>query len=119
MRSQYTISTCSCISKKRGGKKQINQYIILGLIGKGNFAKVKKIFNKDTKETLAMKVINKQQLRKRAVGPGTTRFTAVEKEVAIMKKISHPFILKLIEIIDDPDHHKQYLIQEFVAKGDL
>lgn len=36
-----------------------------------------------------------------------------------MKKMSHPYVLKLVEIIDDPNHHKQYLIQEYVVNGDL
>ena len=36
-----------------------------------------------------------------------------------MKKMYHPHIVRLIEIIDDPNHHKQYLIQEFIPNGDL
>ena len=36
-----------------------------------------------------------------------------------MKKMGHPYVLKLIEVIDDPNHHKQYLIQEYVPNGDL
>ena len=36
-----------------------------------------------------------------------------------MKKMGHPHIVKLFEIIDDPDHHKQFLIQEYVQGGDL
>ena len=36
-----------------------------------------------------------------------------------MKKMGHPYIVKLIEIIDDPNHHKQFLIQEYVPNGDL
>lgn len=78
LRSQYTISTCSCVSKKSsGGKKQINQYIILNQIGKGKFAKVKKIINMDTKEYFAMKIINKQLLRKRSISKNKTQFSQV------------------------------------------
>jgi serine/threonine protein kinase len=36
-----------------------------------------------------------------------------------MKKMGHPYIVKLIEIIDDPNHNKQFLIQEYVSNGDL
>jgi [calcium/calmodulin-dependent protein kinase] kinase len=39
--------------------------------------------------------------------------------MAIMKKLDHPFILKLFEIIDDPNEKKLYLITEFVKNGNL
>lgn len=57
-----------------------------------------------------MKVINKQQLKKRMMGPKKSQFNMVEKEIAIMKKMGHPHIVKLIEVIDDPNHNKQFLI---------
>lgn len=66
-----------------------------------------------------MKIINKQRLKRRSIAPKKSQFTLVEKEVAIMKKMNHPYVLRLVEIIDDPNHHKQYLIQEFVANGNL
>ena len=36
-----------------------------------------------------------------------------------MKKMGHPYIIKLIEIIDDPDNKKLYLIQELIRNKDL
>lgn len=39
--------------------------------------------------------------------------------MAIMKKLDHPYLVKLIEIIDDPKEKKLYLITEFVKKGNL
>lgn len=36
-----------------------------------------------------------------------------------MKKLDHPYILKLLEIIDDPDHYKIYLVMEYIKKGSL
>jgi hypothetical protein len=62
LRSQYTISTHSCISTKTGGKKQINQYVTVDQIGRGAFAKVKKIIDTESRELYAMKVINKDRL---------------------------------------------------------
>lgn len=66
-----------------------------------------------------MKIISKYCLQKKKLAPQKSQFTQVEKEVAIMKKMGHPYIVKLIEIIDDPSHHKQFLIQEYVPNGDL
>lgn len=34
--------------------------------------------------------------------------------MAIMKKLDHPHLVKLFEIIDDPKANKLYLITEFV-----
>jgi hypothetical protein len=53
-----------------------------------------------------MKVINKQQLKKKKLGPKKSQFMMVEKEIAIMKNMGHPYVVKLIEVIDDPNHNK-------------
>ena len=36
-----------------------------------------------------------------------------------MKKLDHPNTVKLIEVIDDPDNDKLFLIMELVKKGAL
>ena len=38
-------------------------------------------------------------------------------EVAIMKKLNHPHVVNLIDVIDDPKAKHMFLIQEFCAKG--
>jgi len=53
-----------------------------------------------------MKVINRERLRRKSISPKKTQYSLIEKEMAIMKKLSHPYIIKLIEIIDDPLHYK-------------
>ena len=47
----------------------------------------------------------------------TNAFGLLEREVAIMKKIDHPHIVKLYEVIDDPDDHKIYMVMEYMQKG--
>jgi len=34
-----------------------------------------------------------------------------------MKKLDHPNIVKLHEVIDDEEYHKIYLIMDFVRRG--
>lgn len=66
-----------------------------------------------------MKIINKARLKRQKLAPKQNQFDKVEKEVAIMKKMGHPNVVKLVEVIDDPDHHKQFLVLELVTAGDL
>jgi serine/threonine protein kinase len=48
-------------TKTRDGKKKINQYIVMKMIGKGNFGKVKLVYNTDeNNKQYAMKSIPKK-----------------------------------------------------------
>ena len=70
----------------------------------------------------AMKIMNKRKLRRKTIGPGmsnSNEYDNVKQEMAIMKKLDHPYILKLYEIIDDPESQKLYLIIELVRNGSL
>ena len=66
--------------------------------------------------------MNKHKLRRKTIGPGLesgNEYDNVKQEMAIMKHLDHPFILKLYEIIDDEESHKLYLITELVRNGSL
>ena len=43
----------------------------------------------------------------------------VAREVAVMKKISHPNIIKLYEVLDNPNQEKIYLILEYAHNGNI
>jgi [calcium/calmodulin-dependent protein kinase] kinase len=43
----------------------------------------------------------------------------MRQEIAIMKKLKHPNVLRLFEVIDAPDANELYLILEYMRKGDL
>ena len=118
--SQLTISTHSCISQRKSGKKLINNYLVTNInLGRGAFAKVKEVLHVDTKEHFAMKVIDKKKLQNKRLSATKSQMHMIEKEKIIMKKMGHPYIIKLIEIIDDPDNKKLYLIQELIKNKDL
>lgn len=50
-----------------------------------------------------MKIFAKEMLKKRKGGnTSETYFEDIKREIAIMKKLSHPNVLKLFEVLDDP-----------------
>jgi serine/threonine protein kinase len=47
----------------------------------------------------------------------TNMLENVQKEIAIMKKISHPNCVHMYEVIDDPNNNKLYIRLEYVEGG--
>lgn len=71
----------------------------------------------ETKEQYAVKISNKNRLKKKMLTRSKSAYSLLAKEVAIMKKMDHPNIVRLVEVIDDPNHNKLYIAMEFVKKG--
>lgn len=90
----------------------INQYVMCKHLGKGNFGKVKLVWNIHDQKFYAMKVMSKSMLqRRRTLGKGEVRssWDNVKKEVAIMKKLHHDNVVRLFEVIDDARKDKLFL----------
>ncbi|CDW87678.1 protein kinase domain containing protein [Stylonychia lemnae] len=119
IKSTKSITTISAISSKVNGKTCINQYLIIQPIGRGKFAKVVMCIDQNTQQQYAMKIMNKKKLKKIFVGKNKFAYDAVETEMAILKKLDHPNIVRLYEIIDDPKHDKLYLITDLIKNGTL
>jgi len=48
----------------------------------------------------------------------TTALDQVYEEIEIMKKMDHPNVIKLVEVIDDPSSDKLYLIMPLAEYGE-
>jgi serine/threonine/tyrosine protein kinase RAD53 len=79
------------------------------VVGQGAFAVVKKAVERSTGKTYAVKIISKRKVMGNVDG--------VARELEILEKLDHPYIVKLRGFFEDEDNH--YLVMEFVSGGDL
>ncbi|XP_078523632.1 calcium/calmodulin-dependent protein kinase kinase 2 isoform X2 [Lissotriton helveticus] len=113
---------------------QLNQYKLKDEIGKGSYGVVKLAYNEDDNTYYAMKVLSKKKLMRQAGFPrrppprgaktvpeGCSQpkgpIERVYQEIAILKKLDHPNVVKLVEVLDDPSEDHLYMVFELVKKG--
>ena len=46
-------------------------------------------------------------------------FLQVYREIAILKKIDHPNVVKLVEVVDDPGEDNLYMVFELLERGEV
>ncbi|XP_074294849.1 serine/threonine-protein kinase GRIK2-like [Silene latifolia] len=109
--------TCKLVrSEDENGNKMINEYVRECKIGSGSYAKVVLYRSSIDGINYAIKAFHKSHLLKQRVAPSETAMTDVLREVLIMKIVSHPNIVNLIEVIDDPDTDHFYMVLEYVEE---
>ncbi|KAL8029818.1 hypothetical protein ABFS82_14G244600 [Erythranthe guttata] len=101
-------------SEDENGNKTINDYIRERKIAAGSYGKVVLYRSRLDGTRYAIKAFHKSHLLKQRVGPSETAMTDVFREVLIMKVLSHPNIVNLVEVIDDPTADHLYLVLEYV-----
>jgi len=77
-------------------------------LGEGSYGTVSKATSKNTGQIRAVKTVGKTQVK------DVAKF---KREIAIMKKMDHPFIIKLYETFED--HKNIYLVLELCTGGEL
>ena len=88
------------------------KYQTIKMIGKGSFARVYLVENKDTKERFAVKAFSKDYLLTQAKGK-----ESLINEIEIMQKLKHPYIMSLEEIHESKN--SIYLVLELLEGGEL
>ena len=102
------------------GRKFINNYEVIEEIGRGVHGKVKLARTTDSHENVAIKIIPRFS-KTRRLGKVTAK-SPVNKtkcEIAILKKVRHPNVVALLEVIDDPELKKIYMVLEHVELGEV
>lgn len=102
------------------GRKLINQYEIINEIGRGTYSKVKVARSLEREDYyVAIKIVPRFS-KKRLLGRATAQpEEKIRREIAILKKVRHPNIVGLLEIIDDPELKKIYLVLEYAELGEV
>ncbi|XP_054467892.1 calcium/calmodulin-dependent protein kinase kinase 2 isoform X2 [Anoplopoma fimbria] len=100
----------------------------------GSYGVVKLAYNEDDNTYYAMKVLSKKRLMRqagfprrppprgaKAVPEGLPQpkgpLERVYQEIAILKKLDHSNVVKLVEVLDDPSEDHLYMVFELVKKG--
>nr|XP_008121669.1 PREDICTED: calcium/calmodulin-dependent protein kinase kinase 2 [Anolis carolinensis] len=113
---------------------QLNQYKLKTEIGKGSYGVVKLAYNENDDQYYAMKVLSKKKLLKQygfprrppprgskgAAGGAPKPMAPLDRiyqEIAILKKLDHVNVVKLIEVLDDPAEDNLYMVFDLLRKG--
>ena len=99
------------MNEKNNVKNLIDEYILLETIGEGTFGKVKLAIHKKTNQEVAIKIFEKKKFF------SSKDIIYFQKEISILKKLNHPNIINIYNIIENDTHF--YIIMEYASKGDL
>ncbi|XP_038993361.1 CBL-interacting serine/threonine-protein kinase 25-like isoform X1 [Hibiscus syriacus] len=98
--------------KKNGSRKIVFGKFEMGrVLGQGTFAKVYYGKNLSTQESVAIKVINKEQVKKEGL------MEQIKREIAIMRLVRHPNVVELKEVM--ATKAKIFFVMEYVKGGEL
>lgn len=92
-------------------RKRVNQYIMLGGIGKGSFGKVKLALSTADKRFYACKIIanNKKS-------PGSQSLANPEEQ-AVLRKLEHPNVVLHRDVLFDGEEDRYCVVVEYMARG--
>jgi serine/threonine protein kinase len=100
-------------SMSRLGRPRVNDWILSSELGTGSYSTVCLAKHRVTKQMAAVKIIRRSKLsRFQLLGQERLFFT----EVAILKRLRHPNIIALLEVIDDPQEDELYLVLELAER---
>ena len=91
---------------------KFGDYILGQTLGEGEFGKVKMGWKKDSTVQVAIKLIRKESLQSNA-----NRLPKIYREIAILRELQHPNIVRLHEFVETERH--MGIILEYASGGEL
>ncbi|KAI8363642.1 kinase-like domain-containing protein [Mortierella sp. GBAus27b] len=104
------MTRASSLSKPTG--EYVGPYSLVETLGKGSSGCVKLARHRRTNEQVAIKIIPKASLENRAAV-----HRGIEREIAIMKLINHPHVIRLYDVYETDK--ELFLVMEYVSGGEL
>ncbi|KAG5006519.1 hypothetical protein AAZX31_09G084600 [Glycine max] len=92
-------------------RTRVGKYELGRTLGEGNFAKVKFARHVETRENVAIKILDKEKLLKHKM------IAQIKREISTMKLIRHPNVIRMYEVMASKT--KIYIVLEFVTGGEL
>jgi len=86
-------------------------------LGKGSFATVTLYTREVDQKNFAVKTFSKKRLMRQKRGPRRNALQDIQGEIAIMKKLNHPNLVKLEMVLDIPEEDKMLLVMEHLSGG--
>ncbi|CZR33728.1 uncharacterized protein FPRO_01606 [Fusarium proliferatum ET1] len=99
-------------SRSHKGNTKFGDFILGNTIGEGEFGKVKLGWKQDSSVQVAIKLIKRD-----SVGSNPSRFAKIYREVAILRGVQHPNIVRLIDKVETDRHIG--IILEYASGGEL
>jgi len=94
-----------------GKQRRVGKYELRETLGRGNFSKVKRGIHIDTREVVAVKIVNIQSLEKQGMEK------QVKREISVLKSMKHSNIVQMKEVLKSTNHI--YIVMEIVTGGEL
>ncbi|RNF14183.1 protein kinase [Trypanosoma conorhini] len=105
--------TAKTVIGRANHKKKINDYVVLRELGRGSTGEVVLVQHHETKDLFAMKIVtlgNKFDQR---------RVNAIRSEIAVLKAVAHPHLVRLHEVIGDKNHNTIFMILQYISRGSI
>ncbi|KAL7070169.1 hypothetical protein ACQ4LE_010580 [Meloidogyne hapla] len=111
--AETSCSAASIMIAKRERRlrlEKVGSYRVGRILGRGNFAQVRMAYHEIANAKVAMKIVDKRSL-------DAENLAKIEREIKILQKLNHPFIVKLYEVIRT--NRYLYIVTEYVSNGEL
>ncbi|CAG0888739.1 unnamed protein product [Darwinula stevensoni] len=98
--------------KKKRCKIIAGRYAMGDLLGEGSYGKVKECLDCETLCRRAVKILKKKKIRRIPNGEQN-----VQREIRLLKRLSHPNVIGLFDLQYDDTKKKTYMIMEYCVGG--